>query len=126
MEELEYFLGVLDDVKKYAFEVPNGHKYDSLDSYKLVGTMKMVQDFEPTPAYPFVRWILPSIRFESEHISFQTRPFTIAQYQHEAVLREHIERLGAKVELGTRATTIEQDESGVMGRYSEGNRRDGG
>lgn len=43
----------------------------------------------------------------------QTVPFAIAQYQHQAVLRDHVERLGANVELGTSATAINEGESGV-------------
>lgn len=53
-QEIEYFLGALDDVKTHAFESPTRYKYDPSDPHKIVGAMKMAQEVAPTPAFPLV------------------------------------------------------------------------
>lgn len=53
-QEVEHFLGVLEDVKKLATGPPTLHVYDQKDTRRLVKTIDFVQDFEPTPAFPIV------------------------------------------------------------------------
>ena len=53
-QEIEYFLGILDDVKKYSFETVTIHFYDRAEPHKKITSQRMSEVIDPTPVFPFV------------------------------------------------------------------------
>ncbi|GJE86852.1 ubiquinone biosynthesis hydroxylase [Phanerochaete sordida] len=94
--EIEHFLGVGDDVKAIAKRSPLFHVHDPKDPHKIIKSVKISEELDPTPAFP------------------EMRPLTLGQWRHQAVLRKAIEALGGKVELGTTFTAIQQDGDKVI------------
>ncbi|EKM55693.1 uncharacterized protein PHACADRAFT_256501 [Phanerochaete carnosa HHB-10118-sp] len=89
--EIEHFLGVADDVKKAAARSPVLHMHDPKDPYKVVKSMNVMEQLDPTPTFP------------------EMRPVQLGQWKHQAILRKAIEALGCSVELGTALESLQQD-----------------
>ncbi|GJE86853.1 ubiquinone biosynthesis hydroxylase [Phanerochaete sordida] len=89
--EIEHFLGVGDDVKAIAKRGPIFHVHDPKDPHKIIKSVKITEELDPSPAFPEIRLL------------------TLGQWRHQAVLHKAIEALGGKVELGTALTALQQD-----------------
>ncbi|KLO15429.1 hypothetical protein SCHPADRAFT_849655 [Schizopora paradoxa] len=94
--ELEHFLGVREDVEQFAVHATKVRNYDPKDPHRVIKKYEMVEQIPTTPAFPI------------------GAALTIPQYLHEGVLRDHISRLGGKIELGVELVGLEQDEDGVF------------
>ncbi|EJC99069.1 uncharacterized protein FOMMEDRAFT_170810 [Fomitiporia mediterranea MF3/22] len=93
--EIEHFLGAGDEVRRTGAYPPMIHIFDPKDPYRIIQSSKMMEDIEPTPAFPI------------------TRPAVLGQWLHQAILRKHIKALGGKVELGSAFIGCTQDENGM-------------
>lgn len=51
-QEVEHFLGVLDEVKELAKGPPILHIYDQHDPKRIVKSIDFIQDYEPSPPFP--------------------------------------------------------------------------
>ncbi|EKM55694.1 uncharacterized protein PHACADRAFT_94045, partial [Phanerochaete carnosa HHB-10118-sp] len=99
--EIEHFLGVADDVKKAAARSLVLQMYDPKDPYKIIKSSNILEQVEPTPAFP------------------ETVPATLGQWKHQAILRKAIEALGCSVELGTAFVSFQQDGEKVVTQLSK-------
>lgn len=50
-QEVEHFLGVLDEVKELAKGPPILHIYDQHDPKRIVKSIDFIQDYEPSPPF---------------------------------------------------------------------------
>ncbi|KZT07593.1 monooxygenase [Laetiporus sulphureus 93-53] len=104
---LEVFklLGVLPDV------LEKGIPLLPINTYKLPGdvevktTTRLVPELEPTPSEPYIN------------------PWTLGQANTEAILRNHLKRIGHRVELGTELRDFEQRADYITAHIA---REDGG
>ncbi|TFY64717.1 hypothetical protein EVJ58_g2424, partial [Rhodofomes roseus] len=81
--ELFHFLGVIDDVLAKALFIQPRREYKLPGGTEVLKTLTLVTIEEPTPSTPHINGRL------------------LGQYNTEAILRSHIERLGGTVEYGT-------------------------
>ncbi|KAH9913060.1 monooxygenase [Fomitopsis serialis] len=88
--ELFHFLGVLDDVQVNALSVMPRREYKLPGGTETLKVETIAPIEDPTPATPYVNASL------------------LGQYNTEAILRAHIERLGGTVEYGTELRSFEQ------------------
>ncbi|KAI5121048.1 hypothetical protein M0805_008624 [Coniferiporia weirii] len=93
--EIEHFLGVADEVRTAGVGWPTVHIFDTNDPYRVVKSSTIMENVEPTPAFP----ITPGVM--------------LGQWRHQSILREHLEALGGIVELGSALVSIQQNESGA-------------
>ncbi|KZT07592.1 monooxygenase [Laetiporus sulphureus 93-53] len=96
-------LGVLPDVME------KGIPWNEVWIYKLPGgvevekKIQMMPTLEPTPSKPYIN------------------PWTLGQARAEAILREHLEKLGNRVELGTELRSFEQSADRVTAQIVKKN-----
>ncbi|EJC98844.1 uncharacterized protein FOMMEDRAFT_113384 [Fomitiporia mediterranea MF3/22] len=93
--EIEHFLGAENDVRKTGARPATIHFFDSEDPHRIKKSSSLIQNVEPTPAFPI------------------TRPVVLGQWRHQAILRKHIEALGGVIELGSAFIGCTQDGNGV-------------
>ena len=53
-QEIESFLGILDDVKKHSFKMQNVHFYDTAEPYQKLKSQRVIEEVQPTPEFPYV------------------------------------------------------------------------
>lgn len=53
--EIEHFLGVANDIRNVAGGMPILKFHDPEDPHRVIKSSKMVEEVEPTPAFPVVR-----------------------------------------------------------------------
>ena len=53
--EIEHILGVSNDIRNAAAEMPILKFHDPKNPYSVIKSSKMVEEVEPTPAFPVVR-----------------------------------------------------------------------
>ncbi|TFY54307.1 hypothetical protein EVJ58_g8943 [Rhodofomes roseus] len=87
---LFHFLEVIDDVLAKALLIMPGHQYKLPGGVEILKVVIMTSIVEPTPSIPYNNAKL------------------LGQYNTEAILRSHIERLGGKVEYGTELRSFVQ------------------
>ncbi|THH07808.1 hypothetical protein EW145_g3128 [Phellinidium pouzarii] len=96
IQEIEHFLGTLPEVKALSAPVPTIlNYYDPENPHRILRSTRMFEKIEATPAFPI------------------KEPLITSQYLHERILREHVTALGARIELSTELSHIEQDENSV-------------
>ncbi|KAH9911762.1 monooxygenase [Fomitopsis serialis] len=88
--ELFHFLGVLDDVDAMALSIMPRREYKLPGGTETLKVAMIAAIEDPTPSTPYVNARL------------------LGQYNTEAILRAHIERLGGTVEYGTELRGFEQ------------------
>ncbi|KLO17521.1 hypothetical protein SCHPADRAFT_994344 [Schizopora paradoxa] len=99
--EVEHFLGVRKDVEKYAISDSHDVQYDPKDPYRVARSSLKVQSIPPTPAYP------------------TGTVLTVPQYLHERAIREHIHKMGGKIDLGVALESLQEEAEGVTVELSE-------
>lgn len=78
----------------------------------------MIEEVEPTPAFPVVcECVVHCSNARTKYL--QTSGALLGQWEHQAIIRKHIEALGGHVELGTALVGFEQDEGGVTVELSK-------
>ncbi|KAL5527177.1 hypothetical protein ACEPAG_5968 [Sanghuangporus baumii] len=95
IQEIEYFLGVLNDVQAVGTPDPMMLIYDPEDPYKVKHETMFLEHVDPTPQFPITSGLM------------------VNQYLHEGVLRSHVKAHGGTIELGTELSGLEQDENSV-------------
>ncbi|PFH50935.1 hypothetical protein AMATHDRAFT_3453 [Amanita thiersii Skay4041] len=93
--EAHNILGTLPDVLSLCTGVPLIRRYELPGGVKPIGTVSLLQIVEPTPAIPY------------------PNPITLGQDAQERVLREHLDKFGCQVEVGTELLSFEQTPDGV-------------
>ncbi|KAJ3515231.1 hypothetical protein NLJ89_g1895 [Agrocybe chaxingu] len=94
--ELHEILGTFPDVISTGKPLMLTREYDPADGTKVVKTFSMVSTLEPTPQTPYIN------------------PIMLGQNHHERILREHLEKLGTKVEYGSELRSFKQFEDHVL------------
>ncbi|KZT74558.1 hypothetical protein DAEQUDRAFT_720739 [Daedalea quercina L-15889] len=89
-QEILRFLGVLDDVLALALPILPLREYKLPGGKEELKTILLVPHEDPTPPIPYPTSVL------------------LGQYNTEAILRSHIERLGGTIEYGTELRSFEQ------------------
>ncbi|KZT65328.1 monooxygenase [Daedalea quercina L-15889] len=87
--EIFRFLGVLDDVLSRALSMPLRCEYKLPGGIEMLSVSEVAPTEVPTPSIPYANVML------------------LGQYNTEAILRSHIERLGGTVEYGTELRRFE-------------------
>ncbi|KAH9943975.1 monooxygenase [Amylocystis lapponica] len=94
--ELYNYLGVLPDILAKAKTPPQMRKYKLPGGVEPLSTFHIFPPETPTPACPYLNSVL------------------LGQESVEAILRSHLEKLGVRVEDGTRLQTFEQHSDHVI------------
>lgn len=69
-QEVEHFLGTLEDVKKYSTPPPSLIHYDLEDPHRIARSVDMAERVEPTPAFPIVSILLVYIIHSDTELTF--------------------------------------------------------
>ncbi|KAI5120901.1 hypothetical protein M0805_003001 [Coniferiporia weirii] len=99
--EIYHFLGVFEDIKSAGSRWPYIQFFDPEDPYHVKSSEIMLEEVEPTPAFPITKGVM------------------LGQWQHQSILRSHVEALEGDIELGTTLVGIEQTESGATALISK-------
>lgn len=107
--EIFHFLGVLNDVFSLALSVRSRCEYKLPGGTEVLRITEISPALEPTPSTPYVS---PTSCYPTSAPAdpsiYKPNSRLLGQYNTEAILRSHIERLGGKVEYGTELRSFEQ------------------